>query len=193
MWHNRRRVAAAAHAELVRLQGMPTIALLVVRLAHRRKHVAARIVRKETMKITTAILAVLAVHAPTGAAAQTMYKCVQGGKTVYQAEPCPATAKQDTLKSQGGAPAPAAAAGAEVNRMIEFMSTYRACADGIKIWGQEMAGPYEEWRSRNSAIVSRIENDRQLRALYQQRVDAKRDGKASMCREVALELRGKNQ
>jgi hypothetical protein len=144
------------------------------------------------MKTTIALLAMLAVLAPTGAAAQTMYKCVQAGKTVYQAEPCPATAKQDTLKSRDGAPAPAAAAAA-VDRMIEFMSTYRACADGIKIWGEEMAGPYEEWHSRNSAMVSRIENDRQLQALYQQRVDAKRNGKAGMCREVALELRGKKQ
>ena len=137
------------------------------------------------------ILCVLTVLVPTGAAAQTTYKCVQDGKTVYQAEPCPATAKQDTLKSQGGAPA--AAKGAEVDRMIEFMSTYRACADGVKIWGQEMAGPYEEWRSRNSTMVSRIENDRQLQALYQQRVDDKRNGKAGMCRDVALELRGKKQ
>ena len=143
------------------------------------------------MKTTTAMLAVLAVLASTGAAAQTLYKCVQGGKTVYQAEPCPTTAKQDTLKSRDGAPAPAA--GAEVDRMIEFMSTYRACADGVTIWGQEMAGPYEEWRSRNSAMVSRIENDRQLQARYQQRVEAKRNGKAGMCREVALELRGKKQ
>ena len=145
------------------------------------------------MKISTAILAVLTVLAPTGAVAQTTYKCVQGGKTIYQAEPCPATATQDTLKSPGGAPAPAATAGAEVNRMIDFMSTYRACADGIQVWGQEMAGPYEEWRSRNSAMVSRIENDRQLQVLYQQRVDAKRNGKAGMCRDVALELRGKKQ
>jgi Domain of unknown function (DUF4124) len=169
---------------------MPTIALRVVRLDHRRKHVAARMVRKETIKMTAVILCVLTILVPTGTAAQTTYKCVQGGKTIYQAEPCPATATQDTLKSPGGAPAPAATAGAEVNRMIDFMSTYRACADGITIWGQEMAGPYEELRSRNSAMVSRIENDRQLQALYQQRVDAKRNGKAGMCREVALELRG---
>jgi hypothetical protein len=141
------------------------------------------------MKITTAILAVLTVLATTTAAAQTMYKCAQGEKTIYQAEPCPANATQDTLKSRSGAPA----AGAEVNRTIEFMSTYRACADGVKIWGQEMAGPYQEWRSRNLAIVSRIENDRQLQALYLQGVDAKRNGKASMCRDVALELRGKKQ
>ena len=71
------------------------------------------------MKATTAILAVLAVVASAGAAAQTMYKCVQAGKTIYQAEPCPAAAKQDTLKSPDAAPA---AAGADVDRMIEFMS-----------------------------------------------------------------------
>jgi hypothetical protein len=143
------------------------------------------------MNTTTAFLAMLAVLVPTGAVAQTMYKCVQGGKTVYQAEPCPSTAKQDTLKSLGGALR--APAGSEVDRLIEFMSTYRACADGIKIWGEEMAGPYEQWRSRNLAMVSRIENDRQLQALYRQRVDAKRNGKAGMCREVALELRGQKQ
>lgn len=142
------------------------------------------------MKKITATVAILAVFNPVAAIAQTMYKCVQDGKIAYQAEPCPASAKQDTLRLHGGAPA---ANGEEINRMIELMSTYRACADGVRIWGQEMAGPYEEWRSRNSEMVSRIENDRQLVALYQQRVDAKRNGKAGMCRDVALELRGKRQ
>lgn len=137
----------------------------------------------------------LAVLGPFHVTAQTMYKCVQGEKTVYQAEPCPTTAKQDTLKPQSGAPAPAptSAGGAEVDRKIEFMSTYRACADAISIWGEEMAGHYAQWRSRNSAMVSRIESDRQLQTRYRQRVDAKRNGKASMCREVALELRGVKQ
>lgn len=143
------------------------------------------------MKTITTILAALALAASTGATAQTMYKCVQGGKTVYQAEACPTAAKQDTLKTQT-APAPAAT-GADLNRVIEFMSTYRACADGIKVWGEEMAGPYEAWRTRNSATVSRIESDRTLQSQYKQRVDAKRNGKAGMCRDVALELRGKSQ
>jgi hypothetical protein len=153
----------------------------------------ASILGGEPMKTTNVMLAVLVVLLPAGGTAQTLYKCVQGGSTIYQAEPCPANAKQDTLKSQRGASASDAASGAELDRMIEFMSTYRACADGVKIWGQEMAAPYEEWRSRNSALVSRIESDRQLQARYQQRVDGKRNGKAGMCREVALELRGKTQ
>ena len=117
------------------------------------------------MKATTAIPAMMAVLAPTCVTAQTMYKCVQERKTSYQAEPCPVAAKQDMFKSTGSTPASGTPSGGEVDRTIEFMSTYRACADGIKIWGQEMAEPYEEWRSRNSAMVSRIENDRQLQAL----------------------------
>ena len=53
-----------------------------------------------------------------------------------------------------------------------------------------MAGPYEAWRKRNSEMVARIENDKQLRTRYEQWVDTKRNGKAGMCRDVALELRG---
>jgi hypothetical protein len=76
--------------------------------------------------------------------------------------------------------------------MIEVMSSHRACADGLQIWRQEMTAPYEAWRSRNAAMVSRIENDKQLQALYQQRVDAKRNGTARMCRDAAIEFQGKN-
>ena len=147
------------------------------------------------MKKTTAILAAMAMFAPSGAFAQTMFKCVQGENTVYQAEPCPETAKQDKLKAPPPPPPSAGKSGgagsADVDRMIEFMSTYRACADGVSIWGQEMAAPYKEWRTRNAAMVSRIESDRQLQTRFKQRVEAKRNGKASMCRDVALELRGK--
>src|SRR5262245_26819217 len=106
------------------------------------------------MKTRTIILVVLAVLAPAGAVAQTMYKCVLDGKTVYQAEPCPKAAKQDTVKPPS-APAPAAkggaagaATGADVDRTIELMSTYRACADSINVWGQEMERLYEDWRKR---------------------------------------------
>jgi Domain of unknown function (DUF4124) len=150
------------------------------------------------------VLLTALAFASTGAAAQTMYKCVLGGKTVYQAEPCPDAAKQDTLKPQGGGPAAAvprdapggkaAASGgipADVEQTIEFMSTYRACADGVKIWGEEMREPYNQWKSRNAAAVARVENDSRYNAQYQDRVNAKRNGTAGMCREVALTLRGK--
>lgn len=136
-----------------------------------------------------ALLALLALLASAGAAAQTTYKCVQDGKTMYQATPCPADAKQDTLRK--GATAATAALNADVDRTIDFMATYRACADGVQAWGQEMAAPYADWRARNGKMVSRIENDSQLQAKYKQSVEAKRNGKAGMCRDVALELRGK--
>lgn len=159
------------------------------------------------MKLFFGMLLALALFNPVSAAAQGLFKCTQGEKIVYQAEYCGAGAKQDELKSGGYAvsvpaassasttgPTTAAAASAanpEVTRILEFMSTYKACASAIQIWGQEMAGPYQEWRSRNAAAVSQIENDARLSAIYQQRVDAKRNGKAGMCRDVALELRGK--
>jgi len=128
-----------------------------------------------------------------------MYKCVQDGKSTYQAEPCPSSAKQDTLKTKANTPASASASaaastsaadGSEVNRAIEFMSSYRACADAIQIWGAEMGPLYDVWRSHNIEMVTRIEKNPQHQALFQQRVNTKRNGRASMCREVALELRG---
>lgn len=133
------------------------------------------------------LLAAFALSNPA-VQAQTMFKCVQDGKTVYQAQACPEAATQATLKAQSGPAAPGSAA--DVDRLIEFMSSYRACADAVTVWRQEMAGPYEVWRKRNATAVSRIENDRQLSARLAQRVEAKRNGKASMCRPVGLELRG---
>jgi uncharacterized membrane protein YphA (DoxX/SURF4 family) len=55
------------------------------------------------MKTKTAILAILLVLAPACAMAQTVYKCVQDGKTSYQADPCPDAAKQGAIKPQGNA------------------------------------------------------------------------------------------
>lgn len=145
------------------------------------------------MRTTIFLLAVLSSLIPLTASAQTMYKCVQGEQTVYQAEPCPDSAKQDKLKAQIAPPSSSGPAGGQVDRMMDFMSTYRACADGVQIWGQEMAKPYAEWRARNLAMVTRIEKEPALKALFQKQVEAKRNGKASMCRPVALELRGVKQ
>jgi Domain of unknown function (DUF4124) len=139
------------------------------------------------MTFPAALLSVFAIFATPAAEAQSLFKCVQDGKTVYQAQPCPEAARQDTLRVQAASPA---ASSPDIDRMIEFMSAYRACADGIMIWREEMAGPYETWRKRNAVMVSRIENDKELRTRYEQRTDAKRNGKAGMCRDVALELRG---
>lgn len=60
----------------------------------------------------------------------------------------------------------------------------------MAFWKKEMAAPYEAWRNRNMAVVARIEQDPQLQEQFQEQVYEKRSGYASMCRSVALELRG---
>jgi hypothetical protein len=153
------------------------------------------------MKSSIAAMCVLAFFGHTSCMAQGLFKCIQDGKTAYQDEPCATSAKQATLQYSRPAPAASAATSASlagapagnshaVDRMVEFVSTYQACAAAVQIWRQEMTGPYQDWRSRNLAAVTQIEKDPLLQARFQQLVAAKRNGKASMCRDVALELRG---
>lgn len=119
----------------------------------------------------------------TSAAQAQMYKCVDGGNTTYQAIPCAKIATQQSLRVQN-------ISAKDIERTIEFMSTYQACAEGLSIWKAQMSGLYDEWRDRNAAIVTRIEQDTKLREQLQERVEDKHNGKASMCRPVGLELRG---
>ena len=69
------------------------------------------------------------------------------------------------------------------------------CGSGLRQRDPDLgpgdAGPYQDWRSRNLAAVTQIAKNTQLQARFQQLVSAKRNGKAGMCRDVALELRGK--
>lgn len=158
------------------------------------------------MKILKVVCLLAACGLGPAASAQSMFKCVQDGKTSYQADPCPTSAKQDTLKApppaasreaaSGQAPAPAkppAGVPLDVAAKIEFMSTYQACADASSMFRGEMAPLYEDWRARNASFVSRIENDRKFLSHLQDLVESKRNGKASMCRPIGLELRGKQQ
>jgi len=124
-----------------------------------------------------------AILTATSAAQAQMYKCVDGGHTTYQAIPCSKVASQQSLRVKN-------ISAKEIERTIEFMSTYEACADGLSIWRAEMSGLYSEWRDRNAAIVTRIEQDAKLREQLQERVEDKHNGKAGMCRPVGLELRG---
>jgi hypothetical protein len=151
-----------------------------------------------------ALLAAALAAASFAADAQyQMYKCIINGKTAYQAEPCPETATQGTVKAPpaGPAAAPKAAPGAKasagatsrdpvIDNTIDFMATYRACADGVKTWGEEMGPLYQQWRSSNSNLVSRVENEPALQAQYQERVKAKHNGPAGMCGPVGRKLRG---
>lgn len=126
--------------------------------------------------------ALMMVMAASAAHAQ-MYKCVQGGQTTYQAQPCPQVANQQSLNVKN-------ISVKEIERKIDFMATYQACAQGMSFWKKEMAPLYEAWRDRNMAVVARIEQDEQLQEQYRDAFYEKRSGRASMCRPVGLELRG---
>ena len=129
-----------------------------------------------------------------------MYKCVQNGQTTYQATPCPVQAKQNTLElklktptadaSASSASSTSSTTGPEVDRTIEFISSYQACAGVVKMFADEMSLPYEQWRSRNASIISRIEKDPALMSQIEKKTAAKRVGKAGICRPIGLELRG---
>lgn len=57
------------------------------------------------MQRTIFALAALAIAASGGASAETVYKCVAGGQTIYQQTPCPKSQQQQTLQLEDSAPA----------------------------------------------------------------------------------------
>jgi hypothetical protein len=136
---------------------------------------------------------------PFAAAAQTLYKCVLQGKTVYQDAPCPETAKQDLLQAPPPGPAKAAtvkdAAGKDVpapkepppsdlDVAIDVMAGYRACADAIFEWEGAHRTAYEMWRMQNGAVISRIESDPEAQRKYSQKLQALQGGNVGTCTRV---------
>jgi len=57
------------------------------------------------MRSAVFALAALALAAPGGASAETVYKCLAGGQTIYQQTPCAKSQRQETLQLQDAAPA----------------------------------------------------------------------------------------
>jgi hypothetical protein len=147
------------------------------------------------------VLAALLACASTGAAAQTMYKCSQEGKTVYQQEPCAEAAKQETLKAQKGPAAsgtdaasqgavkastsPAAAGGgSDADGVIEVLAGYRACSDAISEWDPTHRAAFDSWKSRNAATVARVEQAPDLQRKYNERLQRARGGSVRGCVQV---------
>jgi hypothetical protein len=141
---------------------------------------------------------------PFTAAAQTLYKCVLQGKTVYQDAPCPETAKQDLLQAPppGPAKAPVAkdAAGkdaapakepppSDLDIAIDVMAGYRACADAIFEWEGAHRSAYEVWRMQNGAVVSRIESDPEAQRKYSQKIQAFQGGTVRTCTNVLAAIK----
>ena len=141
---------------------------------------------------------------PSAAAAQTLYKCVLQGKTVYQDAPCPETAKQDllqapppgplkaaTTKDPSGkdVPAPKEPPPSDVDVAIDVMAGYRACADAIFEWEGAHRSAYETWRMQNGTLVSRVENDPQAQRKYAQKIQAFQGGTVRTCTNVLAAIK----
>ena len=141
------------------------------------------------MKFVAAACLVAAL--PVAAGAQTLYKCVLNGKTVYQAEPCPEEAKQKTLEAPKPGPTRSAAAQAaeDAEEGLNVVSGYRACSDGIPDWGASRKADYDTWRAGHAALVARIESDPELQRRYREKMQANRYGTPEFCSKVAGMLR----
>lgn len=132
-----------------------------------------------------AVLAALLICASLGAAAQTLFKCSQGGKTAYQQEPCADAAKQESLKAATNpAASNSAAGGSDADGAIGVLAGYRACSDAISEWDPTHRAAFESWKSRNAAMVARVEQTPELQRKYNQRLQGARSGSVRGCVQV---------
>ena len=133
------------------------------------------------------LAACVAALVPAAVNAQTLYKCVLNGKTVYQAEACPEEAKQHTLQAPKAGPtkSPAAQAAEDTQTGLEIVSGFRACSDGVPEWGATNKAGYDAWRASNAALVTRIENEPALQERYRERMQTTRYGTPEMCSKIA--------
>jgi hypothetical protein len=136
------------------------------------------------------LAACIAVAIPAGANAQTLYKCVQGGKTVYQAEKCPEEAKQQMLQvPQGPVQLTPAQAASAVDNGLEIVAGFQSCSDAIAEWGAMRRADYDTWRGRNAALVARIESEPAMQQRYREKMQAERYGTPERCARVASMMR----
>ena len=148
-----------------------------------------------------ALLAAALACASFGAAGQ-LYKCVVQGKTAYQSEPCPESAKQDMLQAPPPGPAPAPTGKAadakpdakadarkepppsDLDTAIDVMAGYRACADAIFEWEGAHRTAYELWRMQNGSTISRVESDPEAQRKYSRKMQAFQGGNVRTCTNV---------
>lgn len=137
------------------------------------------------------LAACMAAFLPAAASAQTLYKCVLNGKTVYQAEACPEEARQHTLQAPKAGPSKesAAQAAADVEAGLDIATGFRACSDGIAEWGPANGANYEAWKARNAALAARIDSDPDMQRRYRERMQANRYGTPELCAKVAAMIR----
>lgn len=165
------------------------------------------------MKLKRCIaLAVTALFA-SAPQAQTLFKCVLEGKTVYQSEPCPSRASQSEIRApaaaapsapaEAAAPAKAdpAATAAKPNTkkvprderdfIVDTVAAYTTCLEGDPGYGARLADGFEGWRQRHSENLDRFNQDPEATAALDARLQAdrlKQQGDPGIARSIRLEL-----
>jgi hypothetical protein len=113
------------------------------------------------------ILAAAFVLAAPDASAQ-LYKCIQDGKTVYQQEKCPETAKQSTLRGPDPTPLPAEVqkasedkqaevADADLTRIADVVAGFNICSEIQKGFRDQYQATYNEWGTKNREAFKKYE------------------------------------
>ena len=155
-------------------------------------------------------LAVLAVLAAGPAPAQTLYKCVQDGKTVYQSEPCSGKAAQSELRApSSAAPAAAPAAAepakpatdpappgrkvnqAEMEFIVDTFVGYTICSEADPGFAAQLATGFEGWKERNASTLERFNQDAEAGKVLDARLQQERlrlQGDAGAARAVRHEM-----
>ncbi len=147
----------------------------------------------------------------TAPQAQTLFKCVQEGKTVYQSEPCPSRASQSEIRAPGAPPAatpepapdakaaPAAAAKTDAKRVpkderdfiVDTVAAYTSCLEGEPGYAERLAAGFEGWRMRFSDNLDRFNQDPESTAALNARLAAdrvKQQGDPAVAKSIRLEL-----
>jgi len=129
-------------------------------------------------------LAGLALAAAPVAHAQ-LFKCIQDGRTVYQQEKCPDTARQSTvrppdavvekpLEPKAAAEKAEQQATSEIDGLVDVIAAYSVCVEKVSGFGARYGPVYEGWKTRNAAAFSRFGSNPTAAPKLEQRLQAER-------------------
>ena len=131
------------------------------------------------------IFAASASLCASGVAEAQLFKCVLGGKTVYQQEKCPDEATQSTVRLPDPvAPRPLDAkaaeekaqqgAAAEKGGIIDVMAGYTVCAEKFPEFNARYGPAFEDWKARNAAGLGRFNANPDAARELEQRLRSER-------------------
>ena len=148
--------------------------------------------------LAAGLLAASAAHAQ-------LFKCVSGGKVVYQDSPCEDTAKQSTVRAPAPGPEPAAApksgapatpasapAASPSGNAVEIVAGFTICSERVPNFARKYTDAYEGWKMRNGAAMTRLSNepdasrlDERMRA---ERARPESESIAERCADIATSI-----